>query len=98
MQIFEQISEIRGYLKGKCTGKTIGFVPTMGNLHNGHISLIERSAIENDITVVSIFVNPLQFIKGEDYDRYPKTLESDKIKAQNAGASVIFYPSLSELY
>ena len=98
MLLIEKIEDLRSFLKETSGGKTIGFVPTMGCLHEGHISLIARSVSENNITVVSIFVNPLQFGIGEDYDRYPKTLEDDKIKCEKAGATVIFYPSVDELY
>lgn len=79
-------------------GLAIGFVPTMGYLHEGHRSLIEKAAAENDKVVVSIFVNPLQFGPDEDYDNYPRDLERDQKIAAAAGADLIFAPSVSEMY
>ncbi|NHN27166.1 pantoate--beta-alanine ligase [Flavobacterium jejuense] len=79
--------------------KTIGFVPTMGALHQGHLSLIELSTKENDITVVSIFVNPTQFNNKEDLDKYPRTLDSDTQKIQTLNKPVIIYaPSVKDIY
>lgn len=78
--------------------KTIGFVPTMGYLHKGHMSLIERARKENDKVVVSIFVNPIQFGPNEDYENYPKDFESDSRMCQAAGVDLIFSPSVSEMY
>ncbi len=82
----------------RCKGKSIGFVPTMGAFHEGHLSLIRKSVKQNDITVVSIFVNPAQFGANEDFARYPKSFKSDYSKARQAGADVIFYPSLDSIY
>ena len=79
-------------------GGSVGLVPTMGYLHEGHQSLIARSASENDLTVVSIFVNPLQFAEGEDYGSYPRDLERDREMCAVAGAGVIFAPSTQEMY
>lgn len=82
----------------KKEGKRIGFVPTMGYLHEGHLSLIRCSKKENDITVVSIFVNPLQFGKNEDLDRYPRDFERDKTLCQKEGVDFIFYPDYKDMY
>lgn len=82
----------------KKENKSIGLVPTMGALHEGHASLINASAKENDITIVSVFVNPTQFGPNEDYEAYPRTLENDCIVAQNAGADVVFAPKNKDLY
>ena len=82
----------------KQENKSIGLVPTMGALHEGHASLINASAKENDITIVSVFVNPTQFGPNEDYEAYPRTLENDCIVAQNAGADVVFAPKNKDLY
>jgi len=79
-------------------GKSIGFVPTMGALHQGHLSLMQRARRENDIVVMSIFVNPIQFGPGEDYRRYPRPFEKDRLIAQREGVDIIFYPSVSEMY
>jgi len=79
-------------------GRTIGFVPTMGCLHEGHLSLIRRAVKENDITVVSIFVNPAQFGPKEDFKRYPRNFKRDKDRAGQTGADIIFYPSIKSIY
>ncbi len=79
-------------------GKSIGFVPTMGALHQGHLSLMQRARRENDIVVMSIFVNPTQFGPGEDYRRYPRPFQKDRLLAQREGVNIIFYPSVSEMY
>jgi pantoate--beta-alanine ligase len=70
----------------------------MGFLHKGHQSLIERARMENDIVVVSIFVNPTQFAPNEDFEKYPRDIEKDKIICEEAGADIIFYPEVSEMY
>jgi pantoate--beta-alanine ligase len=82
----------------KKEGKSIGFVPTMGYLHKGHVSLMECSKKENDITVVSIFVNPTQFGKNEDYDKYPRDLERDLKICEEVGVDYVFHPSISQMY
>jgi len=79
-------------------GETIGFVPTMGSLHRGHLSLIEQARAAADRTVVSIFVNPLQFGPGEDFERYPRSLESDLDALHHSGVDVVFTPGLSDIY
>ncbi len=82
----------------KIQGKSIGFVPTMGYLHEGHISLVRESKLKTDITIVSIFVNPTQFAPHEDFSRYPRDLRRDSELLRNAGADVLFYPEVSEIY
>jgi pantoate--beta-alanine ligase len=83
-------------LHAKC--KTIGFVPTMGALHKGHLSLIRKARKENDIIVVSIFVNPIQFAPKEDYSRYPRNLSLDAGLCRKEGVGVIFYPNAKDMY
>ncbi len=98
MQIVKTIKEVRKIVADwKKQGLTIGFVPTMGYLHEGHQSLIKRST-ENDRTVVSIFVNPIQFGPNEDFASYPRDLERDTKKCEEAGADLIFAPSDTEMY
>jgi len=82
----------------KKRGKKIGFVPTMGAIHDGHLSLIKKCVRENDISVVSIFVNPTQFGEGEDYNNYPRDLEKDKQQLQKEGVDYIFNPPEEEIY
>jgi pantoate--beta-alanine ligase len=99
MQIFYTVADIQHYLKTRQReGKTIGFVPTMGALHAGHISLIESSRKENDLTVCSIFVNPTQFNNPEDLKKYPRTLEKDCEMLDAASCDVVFAPSAEEMY
>lgn len=82
----------------KRQGLRIAFVPTMGNLHDGHLSLLERAREISDRTVVSIFVNPIQFGRGEDYEKYPSTLDADRQKLEAGGLDLLFTPNLKELY
>jgi pantoate--beta-alanine ligase len=93
------IKELQNLLKKeKTASKSIGFVPTMGFLHDGHLSLINRARKESDIVVVSIFVNPLQFGPNEDFDRYPRDLERDTKLAKESGADLLFCPETKEMY
>jgi len=93
------ITETRAAIeKQKAEGKTIGFVPTMGALHEGHLKLIRQAASENDYVAVSIFVNPIQFNNPEDLAKYPRTLEEDLQKLEGTGCSLVFYPSADEMY
>lgn len=96
MFVFNTISETQDFLKKQ--NKSIGFVPTMGALHAGHISLIEKSKAENELTVCSIFVNPTQFNNPEDLKKYPRTLETDCKMLESAGCDVVFAPSAEEMY
>ena len=99
MLIFNTISETQQYLKAQQrAGKTIGFVPTMGALHAGHISLIERAKTENDLAVCSIFVNPTQFNNPDDLKKYPRTLERDCEMLLPMGCDIVFAPSAEEMY
>lgn len=79
-------------------GKSIGFIPTMGALHEGHLSLIRRAKEENDIVIVSIFVNPTQFAQGEDYEKYPRDVELDKEKLEALAIDYLFLPDVNSLY
>ncbi len=78
--------------------KRIGFVPTMGALHEGHLKMMKQSVIENDVTVISVFVNPLQFGPNEDLAAYPRDIQADMAKAEAVGVDYIFYPSEQEMY
>lgn len=84
--------------KYKSSGKTIGFVPTMGYLHQGHLTLVEEAQKENDIIIMSIFVNPLQFGPEEDFDAYPRNPERDKRLAEEAGVDILFMPDVLNIY
>lgn len=99
MRTIHTITELRTELgQSRKAGKTIALVPTMGNLHNGHISLVSQSRELADVSVCSIFVNPMQFGAGEDLDAYPRTLEQDSQQLIAAGCDVLFAPSVSEVY
>ena len=99
MIVFKLTAEISEFLaKKKETGSTIGFVPTMGALHPGHISLINSSVAGNSLTVCSIFVNPTQFNDKKDFEHYPITLEQDIDMLEKAGCDVLFLPAVTEIY
>ena len=99
MKIVKGINELKGYLvDSKRNGKRIGLVPTMGALHKGHLSLVERCVRENDICVVSVFVNPTQFNDKHDLETYPRTLEVDCALLESAGCDFVFAPSVEEMY
>ena len=97
MQILKTIESLQSAL-GDAANGTLGFVPTMGNLHAGHLSLVARARADHDLVVVSIFVNPLQFGANEDLDAYPRTLDADSAALIDAGCDVLFLPSAEELY
>ncbi len=99
MMLFKRPAEIRQWLDSQAKkGKKIGFVPTMGALHPGHISLINNSRSENDLTVASIFVNPTQFNDPKDFEKYPITLEKDIDMLEAAGCNTVFLPSVTDMY
>ena len=99
MQIATTINEVRKQVKAwKKEGCSVGFVPTMGYLHEGHGSLISRARQENDKVVVSIFVNPMQFGPGEDLESYPRDLDKDSAYCESLGADLIFHPEPEEMY
>lgn len=99
VKLITSTSEIQKYINDlRAQGKSIGFVPTMGFLHEGHLSLMRRASADNDILIVSIFVNPTQFGPQEDYDAYPRDLTRDCKLAREVGADAVFVPSVSEMY
>ncbi|WAC11840.1 pantoate--beta-alanine ligase [Dyadobacter pollutisoli] len=99
MEVFTSVKSLRNFLDQQILQqKTIGLIPTMGALHEGHISLIEASKTDNHITVCSVFVNPTQFNNAEDLLKYPRTLEADCVMLENAGCSAVFAPSVEEMY
>ncbi|HOZ45275.1 MAG TPA: pantoate--beta-alanine ligase [Candidatus Hydrogenedentes bacterium] len=99
MRIIETADEMRRWsLAQKAHGKTVGFVPTMGALHEGHASLVRASVVDNDVTVVSIFVNPTQFAPNEDFGKYPRTFETDRRLVEEMGAGVIYFPDVKAMY
>ncbi len=99
MDVFHTILSFRGALRNeRAQGKRIGFVPTMGNLHDAHLELIKTARRSNDIVVCSIFVNGLQFGLNEDWDKYPRTFEADCDKLRSVGCDYLFHPDDNEMY
>ena len=99
MKVLHTIQDLKAELKAyRNEGKSVGLVPTMGALHAGHASLVERSVRENDVTVVSVFVNPTQFNDKNDLAKYPRTLEKDCELLEEKGATIAFAPSVEEVY
>lgn len=99
MLVVETVENLHAYLAAaRSEGKSIGLVPTMGALHEGHASLVKRSVEENDVTVVSVFVNPTQFNDKGDLERYPRTLDADCALLSSLGTDCVFAPSVEEVY
>lgn len=99
MRIVHSVHEMQGMAEQfRLQGKRLGAVPTMGYLHQGHLSLIELARRESDVVVTTIFVNPTQFGEGEDFERYPRDLDRDKALAQGAGTDILFAPDANEMY
>ncbi|MFT8720051.1 pantoate--beta-alanine ligase [Acetobacter sp.] len=96
MNVFSSIADVRA-ARASMTG-TLGFVPTMGFLHEGHLSLVRRAKAECDAAAVSIFINPTQFVAGEDLDRYPRALERDLALLREAGVAFVFTPQAQDMY
>ncbi|GAA4423326.1 pantoate--beta-alanine ligase [Pontibacter saemangeumensis] len=99
MEVIKQVHTIRERVQAlRCSGKTIGLVPTMGALHQGHLQLLKASAAENDVTVCSVFVNPTQFNNPDDYELYPRTLDQDIALLETVGCDMLFAPGAEEVY
>lgn len=97
MIILQTIADLRSF-RSKCQNQTLGLVPTMGCLHEGHLSLVDQAKKDNDLVVMSLFVNPFQFGPQEDFHRYPRPWEQDQILARERGVDLLFCPDLRELY
>ena len=99
MILFKHPNALSSFLQnGSIPHNSIGFVPTMGALHNGHISLIQTARLENELVVASIFVNPTQFTELSDFEKYPSSIEADILKLEKAGCDILFLPSVANMY
>lgn len=98
IKLISSLTEFQNYRRQLKASTTVGFVPTMGALHQGHASLIKKSSQNNELTVVSIFVNPTQFNNSNDLEKYPRTLEADLKLAEDAGAHIVLAPHFEEMY
>ncbi len=99
MRLIRKTAELEAYVKKlKGEGKTLGFTPTMGALHDGHFQLVKRTIDENDISICSIFVNPTQFDQQSDLEKYPRTLESDSAGLEQTGCHILYAPTVAEIY
>ena len=99
MKIYNKIEELQHFLDAKKqSGFSIGFVPTMGALHQGHLNLVRTARLHTDVVISSIFINPNQFNDRSDYERYPRTLENDTKLLEKAGCHVLFAPTVEEIY
>ncbi|WP_303407958.1 pantoate--beta-alanine ligase, partial [uncultured Muribaculum sp.] len=99
MKIIRTVEELKSVVGAlKAEGKSVGLVPTMGALHDGHVSLMEKARGDNDVVVVSVFVNPTQFNNPDDLRTYPRTEEADCARMRDAGVDIAFIPSVEEIY
>ena len=99
MNIYHTVSGLRTDIRARRqNSETIGFVPTMGNLHEGHLQLVRKAKAQCDVVVVSIFVNPLQFGLNEDWEKYPRTFQDDAKKLEAEGCDFLFHPDENEIY